>query len=494
MYKNLLSTESKKLISNIKLGSILIQFTFLAFPLSMYVVYNKVIISKNPNSLLVVILFLLFVIFIQLVLKITEIIQQNILKTDRTIIRHSNYIKQKVNNNNINYNNQHHYNIADLADISKEATVDIQNHVSKAYIIFLAIYFVLILTIGKAMAMVPLVFFSLNYLVAHQLTKNFDSSNRYFNDAVNQKTKYIKEVLLKIKVIKELGITNQVVNRFDELSVFTNTKKCQMLYSKNLIIKIGMVINILNTSFILIFGRYLYSIGMLTIEEIITCTLLTMWIARPLNQIFANLNKRLLEKDNPAGDLEQEIAQDYDTDRDLVINKTFPEEIFNKIQNTLLTSTVAYCNTDNRDVSLYKLYLMLNSQNDNISYVNNYPKLVYGTILDNITLFDKSKEECALLFLSQFNVKQLIFNLPYQSNYVITDSKDEAIPYDLKISIAIIREIIKKPNIIILDIDTNTLDAHIMKSILKHLEDNSIKLIARKENYKTKALEKFINE
>lgn len=80
MYKKLLSTESKKLISGIKISSLLIQFTFLVFPLSMYIVYNKVIASKNPNTLLIILIFLLTVLIIQLILKIAESVQHNILK------------------------------------------------------------------------------------------------------------------------------------------------------------------------------------------------------------------------------------------------------------------------------------------------------------------------------------------------------------------------------------------------------------------------------
>lgn len=136
MYKKLLSTEKNNLITGIKISSLLIQFTYLVFPLSMYIVYNKVIASKNPNTLLIIVLFLLAIIIIQLILKITESIQHNILKTDEEITNQKQYISAKINSNNTEEISklQNKNDFVELLSVGncaeKTSRIIFQNHIS----------------------------------------------------------------------------------------------------------------------------------------------------------------------------------------------------------------------------------------------------------------------------------------------------------------------------------------------------------------------------
>ena len=140
MYKPLDSAESKKIIFNIKVSSILIQLTYLAFPLSMYIVYNRVIANNNPSAILVVVGFLLLVLVMQLVLKSIETVQKNIVKTDRLIKEQINYIDDKLNHS-IGYTQ---LNTEDLSNINKHNSQYIQDQVSKSYFNFLIFYFELL--------------------------------------------------------------------------------------------------------------------------------------------------------------------------------------------------------------------------------------------------------------------------------------------------------------------------------------------------------------
>ena len=472
MYKKLLSSETKKLIANIKVASILIQFTFLAFPLSMYIVYNKVVVSKNSNSLLIVIIFLLAILIIQLALKILESVQQNILKTDNQIERHKKYINNKFNGNHNIIENKSKYNISELSEVSSESNIYIQNQISNAYYVFICIYLGLILLVGKFMIIVPMFFFGLNYFAAYVLTKYYELNNNEFNILYNKKTVYIKEALLKIKIIKGLNIKDKVIDKFHDITKDANTKKCLSLYAKNMMLKFGMVFNIMNIAFILIFGRYLYSLGMLSIEEVITCTLLTVWISRPINQIFTNLHK--------TKNLSNEKPSDLKLLEDQSSLKYFSEQYYEDLKLKLDTSQIIYCDCTDRKLSLKSLYKRLIRDYDKVSYINNNYKLFYGTVIDNITLFDKEKNDLAKVFLGEFNFKQTIYNLPYNYNYVTTGDHDETIPHDLKLGITIMREILRSPDIIIIDINIKNINRDILTSLSKYVENNNTKLIFKK--------------
>lgn len=472
MYKKLLSSETKKFIANIKVASILIQFTFLAFPLSMYIVYNKVVVSKNTNSLLIVIIFLVSVLIIQLSLKTLNSIQQNILKTDSQIKRHQQYINNKFNSNDNIIDNKPKYNISELGEVSAESNIYIQNQISNAYYIFICIYLGLILLVGKFLVIVPMFFFGMNYLAANKLTKYYEKNNDGFNKIYNEKAIFIKEILLKIKTIKGLNIKDKVIDEFYSITKEANTKKCLTLYIKNMMLKLGMVFNILNIAFILIFGRYLFSIGILEIQEVITCSLLTVWISRSINQILTNLHK--------SKNRSQETNKNIEFQEDQSGLKYFSSEYYDNLKSKLHSSEIIYCDCTNRQLSLKSLYKRLIKDYDTVSYINNNFKLFYGTIIDNITLFDKEKDELAKAFIHDFGFIQTIYNLPYNFNYVTTGEHDETIPYDLKLGIIIIRELIRKPELVVIDIDIKQISNTILSSLAKFVEGNDTKLIFRK--------------
>lgn len=100
-----------------------------------------------------------------------------------------------------------------------------------------------------------------------------------------------------------------------------------------------------------------------------------------------------------------------------------------------------------------------------ISYINENFKLFYGSVIDNITMFDNSKQNEAKNLMEAFNLDYLINNLPYHYNYVTTGNQDESLSFDLKIGIEIIRELIRKPSLLIIDIDENRMNRHIVNGL-----------------------------
>lgn len=470
MHNALDQTETKKLIVNIKISSILIQLTFLAFPLSIYIVYNKIIANHNPDAILIVVLFLIIVLLIQLFLKITETIQKNILKTNLLIQDQDEFINNKLSNNNS-------FKVSELSELTKKSTLKIQDHVASGYNNFLIVYFILILIIGKFIVIIPAIFFAFNFFIAKMLNTAHDQAVEKFNKLHDIKTLLIKELLAKNKEIKGLNLSEFIVNKYNKISFASNKYKNESLYYKSILLRISVVINMINIAFILIFGRYLHSLGLISVQATVTCSLLTVWISRSIGQIFANITA----KKNTSDLTEKPIK--------LLDNKstTVTQEQFEKIQQELEKFPIVFCKQSS-NIDLKKLQSMYQNIYLCIAYINNDFKLFYGSILDNLTLFNPSMYQEAKNIISQFNINYLINNVPYQLNYVTTGTNDDVIPYDLLIIITVVRELIKKPDLIILDINSDEISPKIKKSLFNYLKDHQIKLIIKQSDFDLKKL------
>ncbi len=477
MYKPLDSAETKKIIFNIKVSSILIQLTYLAFPLSMYIVYNRVIANNNPSAILIVVSFLLIVLVAQLVLKGIETIQKNIIKTDRLIKDHINYIDTQLHNNS----NYSQLNTEELSNINKNNSQYIQDQVSKSYFNFLIIYFILMIIIGGMIVIVPIIFLGLNFVIAKALTEKFEAAESIFLRNNNIKSIFIKELFAKSKEIKSFNINRHLIKKHEKIIFDYNKFRSLALYYKNTLLKVSQIINMINIAFILIFGRYLYHIGLIDMQQIIACTLLTVWISRSIGQIFLSLTL-YLSKHKKLND--SEIQQDAEIARKLIDSKSkaISQKQFSQIIEQLQSHPIVYWK-QNDNIGLNNLQKMLKDSYINIAYANNNFQLFYGSIIDNITLFNNAKYEQAKTLLYNFEVQQLIDNLPYQINYILTGNNDDTLPYDLLLAIILIRELLKKPDLLILDINSDEISLKIKKHLINHVKEHNVKLIIKQNSF-----------
>lgn len=477
MYKHLQSDALNRLITNYRIGTVLIQFTLLVFPLSMYLVYNKIIASKNPNGLLLIMIFLSLILVIQTILKIITSIQKNIIKTDLLIKQQERYIDYSFKSDASNYD--HHNNEKIISDLSFKTDEQISNYASSSFYLFIIIYFVLILTIGKYLVLVPLCLFSLNYLFMKDIAKKNSSCKELYKESLNKKNVFLKEVFLKAKIIKSLNINDKIIQKYKNLTYDSNKYKSYYSYIKSKSARISLGFNIVNMSFIVIFGRYLYSLQMISIEEVITCSLLTVWISKPISQIFSNMTEP-----NDSEDIVDTLAEEppeMTTDGSDFFdeNMEIENELIN-IKNQLNKQSLLYVDQNS---DLNKLYKMLIIDNQNVSYINSDYKIFYASIIDNITLFNTELSDFAKKLCKAVGLDNLINNLPFQYNYVATGKHDEALTKDMLIFISIIREILIKPELIIIDINISTLNQAILNNILKYTQTNNIKIICMKHGY-----------
>lgn len=480
MYKSFKSGEKRNLIRWVMLNSVLVQITFLAFPLTIYMIYNKVLSYNNVHSIWFFAVFLIVISLIQLVLKNYEALQRNLLKLDHEMGEQKLNIENKLNNEN--NSKKHGFGIdlaqdiiASISNITTDTNHLIQGYLTKTYLGCLIIYFALILMIGKILVIVPLIFFSVNMIIAYFINNKYQQNLNDFNLVNAKECVYVKEILNKQKVLKSLSVEDNVTRNAQKLFHDVNIKKSLLVYYKGLLQKINMVFNITNIAFILLVGRYFYNIGLMNTEAIITCSLLTIWVARPFYHILFNLNymsrplqaqKSILNSKSNVNSPEESRADDID------YGALYDNELLDLKENGC-----AYY--DNDEVKKF-LLSMTSNEYKKTSYVNYEIGLFYGSVIDNLTIFDNELEEKAKELVSLFGVENLIYNLPYLYNYVITGSNDQVVPFDLLITIAIIRELLSNPELIVIEIDVNRVNSNVISGLIRYCKKNDIKLIIKK--------------
>lgn len=473
-------TETSKIIKHLKTSSLLIQFTFVAFPLTMYIVYNKTIISKNPNATIIILLFLLFILLSQLIFRTFATIYENIIKTKIEIKSNSNYLKNLITKktkpgiNNI-------YDISTSSRVSNQIT---QKHIAKSNTLLLIIYFILITTIGGFLVIVPAIFFSINYLVAKKNNIKYIYAINNLDKYASNKNDFIKNIFSNILYIKGSNLDKSIIQQYELINNKVNYYKTSALYLKNILMKYSMAVNIINIAMIVILGRFLYSLELLSIYHITTCSLLTMWVSRSIAQIFINLDAA----NQSINDIySKNINKTIYTDTDTNINQTnntnsyITTENANKLITELENNSIVFISNE-ANLNLKLLPNMFAHENIKAGYINNKFNIFYGSILNNITLFDQNKHYIAEKILKQLNLDYIINKLPYQYNYVTTGIKDEALCYNLKLGINITRELLNNINILILDLNIEELDKIIKKGLIDYCKNNNIKIIIKNSN------------
>lgn len=465
----------------------LVQCTFLVFPLTIYMIYNKVLTYNNKNTILFVASLLIIVLMIQFALKLYESIYRNLLKFDEEIKQQRQNIEGilKVNQqSNVTYVEENGINLAQevinsISKISSRNTMKIQYFLTKTYGASLVIYFALVMLIGKILVIIPMVFFGVNYYIAYLINKKYKNHQDKSEASISKEAIYVKEALNKLKVIKSLHVEDIIVDKARNLFDVTSNQKSWMNYYRGLLQKINMVFNITNIAFILLFGRYLFSLGWLHTEAIITCSLLTIWIARPFYHIVFNLNddKADSTNNNRVDVTNIVISKDENSDNDSYDNENNKEVI-----KTLEEEGIVYSDS----VTNYDLLVSLQKQYTNISFLDSDIGLFYANITENLTVFDDSKEEQVKDLIELLQVEELIFNLPYLYNYVVSGDNDQVIPYDLKLSIGLIRELVLKPELLIINHDVNRLNHNIKNGLLKYAKKHNIKLLIKKSQISVK--------
>lgn len=93
-----------------------------------------------------------------------------------------------------------------------------------------------------------------------------------------------------------------------------------------------------------------------------------------------------------------------------------------------------------------------------VGYIATQGTIFQGTIRENLTAFDDSKDAAALEITRHLGIDEIISKLPLGMETVLNDSEADAVPTGLKQSISIARVLVNKPKILLWDNADRALD------------------------------------
>jgi ABC-type bacteriocin/lantibiotic exporter with double-glycine peptidase domain len=382
--KPLEEPQIKAIKNALQRSSIMIQLLYLAFPLTVFMVYQKIIVNQSFYMLLIVFGLLVINVFLQFFFKKQNVILTNTLKYYQILKDKIRFIKKTVTTEK---KVEPSLAIEHFKNKERNNVEKIQQLISKSSRIPIYLYFIFILIIGKLLVIIPAITFSINYFLTLKISKEYIKSRDLYEKYNRKKQEKIRDIIINIKLIKMMSIEKWQKKQLESTIKKANQYQTASLYLTNKANRIWMFMNIITIASLSIVGKFLHTMGLVSMENVITCSLLTMWVSRPLNQILSTLL--------------------------LIKNK--------RKNNNIKTKEIAKINLENKS------------------------NLFYASILDNIALFNKEKYEKAIEYCKKLDIESTIENIPYGYNYVILGNNDEIIPDELKKMICILREMLSNP-------------------------------------------------
>lgn len=371
---------------------------------------------------------------------------------------------------------------------------------------FIIFYLLVILWLGKALVLVPIVIYLGFTLAIWQETSIMLEENRY-RDAINAKrTNFIMELLRQVQSVKLLGIEKYMIRRYERLS--HQIAKISYILANKSIKSINMIMagSQLMTTAITTVGSILVINGYIGMGALAACILLSGRMMQPIQRSITLLHRLnefqlAIEKvdkifDIPLshhgttlpsnGHIRLDMVGYTPPDKDTTIFKNLSLDIKDGEMISILNSRTSGKSTllsliagftkpsegsiriDNLPPELIDPELLHKS----VGLIKTQNVIFNGTIMENLTFFDKEKESVAVEYSKLTGLNDIIEKLPLGYETQLYDIVSDPISPGVKQRISILRILINKPKILLIDnadtnLDTEGLDL-IIKLILSH--------------------------
>lgn len=421
----------------------------LALPLTMKRIYGSIIVSKSTDQLI----FVLAIVFIAIALEALMRRMREV--TSKWIAAKYEYhmstllIGKLFNVHHSDEKNNYITNLEKIKSIRQIAA-----YYSIAYyqlfidIPFMAIYLYLIYFFGGVLVIVPVIF-ALVYLVIVIISMQIYSKKKVtYIHSNDQLLGVLTESLEKIHFIKSAGIEETQINTYKK--ILEETTNSEYLSNRNQSFPKIFASKISQVTFFLtlIGGGYLINIDMLTFPELTACAMLGGRAVTPIVSLMnvyqrrteikilnSRIDEVVMEKDqydentpifpedisgvielkalmyeNIHSKLNQRIDLRIKTGDFVVIEPTeFPsyKSVMNKICG-YETITEGNILIDSMDINEWNM----NTLKGKIEYLSEEVSLFKGSVLENITYFDKTKIDNAFQAAGLTGLDQMVGKMP----------------------------------------------------------------------------------
>lgn len=484
--------------------SLFINLLMLALPLAMLDAYDRVIPNSSTQTLAILIMIVILAAFFEMILRILRsmICSWSFARADYfKICKISDAILQAKINTLENAEKETLLTYSDLLSRTKQSRQE-QVITTLLDLIFAAIFLLLIAYLGGILVMVPLgLMFILAWLMYTRdeklkifLKKQKDSEKRFVSSIIDS--------LSGIFTIKAMAMERPILRKFE----FLELKKSEAIYDVNLTdMEINAAAALFSqfTFFLTVaVGAILVISQSMSVGGLAACTLLA---GRGMQPIIKFIN--IWQKDdsstekifiNKVDSLPKEILNEHglkkiitgkiDVNNIYIKNEKSTEYIFESVSLQVFPNETL-CIMDDGSSSWAFFYVLmrfmlpekgevlldeininnfnLNNLRQQICYLSKEAVLYNGTILENMTGFDQSKEALAREISLKIGLENVVSKFPQGYYTKVNPNAGQMFPRGMRQLISFIRMMINSPKIILLNNVTFGLNKKYLKLLIR---------------------------
>ena len=410
--------------------------------------------------------------------------------------------------------------ISDFEQSELGTHLDRMNSISSLSALFTGIVFQMVLDlpfacmilwviwiIGQNLVLIPLSLI-LIYLVVIAISNYFFAKAKEIQvESDAKRYSFYIEVFTGIQAVKSIGMEEQILRKAEELHAVNTLAEKKFFFWNKLPTTAGLILSQVALYSIIVFGAMQLIQGEITLGIMSACSLLVRRAMQPFIMLagtwlqLSNV-KIALNKIKKVSDLEPDHAPDtpplpddidgavtfdnvslQDSNKEQYIMKNASlsikprEYVTISGNNETFTTSLAMVllgnlkpdegkvYIDNYDVDKCKPY----ESNGKVAYVPSKGRLFTGTILENITVFDESKEADAVSTATLLGLDRDVAQQPSGFHTQLTALSNEILPSSMIHKIAIARAFLVYPRIIIFDRIDHAMDRETEKLFQKLL-------------------------
>ncbi len=503
-YGNVPHHESHKLPhASLIATSLAVNILSLMLPIMTMHTYDRIIPHKSFDTLAVLILLVMVALVLESILRYTRAF---VIAWSSAVFEHKAYLDSIAHLINCNQTALESKGPGILVLYAASITRLKDFYGGQALILlteapFIILYLVVIAWLGKALVFVPLGIYLGFTFVIWQETATMLLENRYRDDINAKRTNFIMELLRQVQSVKLLGIEKFMIRRYERLG--TQLAKISYILANKSIRSINMVMtgSQIMTTAISTVGSILVIKGYIGMGALAACILLSGRMMQPIQRsitLLHRLNEFQLAIEKVDKIFEIPLSHHGDTmpntgkiefkDVSYVIQEN-DNPIFKNLSLTVNDGEMISIlnNQGSGKSSLLNLIAGFTKPTEGEILIDDSPPesiapdllhksiglvktqnvIFNGSIIENLTFFDRSKEEIALQYAKIAGLDPIIQKLPLGYETQLYDIVSDPISPGIKQRISILRILINQPKILLIDNADTNLDTEGLELITK---------------------------
>ncbi|MBF0460174.1 MAG: ATP-binding cassette domain-containing protein [Magnetococcales bacterium] len=353
---------------------------------------------------------------------------------------------------------------------------------------FLVLFLLLILQLGGYLAIIPIVSMVLvgviSYRLSMQMSKALDADSQSFRHRFG----FVTETLGRVHSVKSMAMESLMLRRYELLQNSHAQKTKEIIFRSALLPTFSSFMSQVNTLLVVTFGAMAVMNGDLTTGGLAACTMLSGRMFQPLQTLVGGWTRlqtvRIARRDvdtllklpdpKPEQVLPGEsLSRSFELElADVSVQFAGHKPVLDQVSLTLRHGeTIAIIgDSGSGKTTLLQLLagrvlptagsLRFNGQEvpemphefiRAVSYVPQKGTLFSGTILQNMTMFDESRETLALQTATLLGLDSMVSRMPKGYGTIIGDGAAESLPAGVVQRIAIARSLAMNPQVLLFD-------------------------------------------